>query len=83
MLDAEIYPAPTVVAEGQNFVSVKIDVDKETAIAQKYKISAMPTIVFLSASGQEIHRIEGVSQDPSWMVQEMQTARSRVAATPA
>lgn len=83
LLDAEIYPAAPVVAEGQNFVSVKIDVDKEAAIAQKYKISAMPTIVFLSASGKEIHRTQGMSRDPAWMVQEMQTARARVAPTPA
>ena len=83
MLDAQIYPAPVVVAEGQNFVSVKIDVDKEAALAQKYKITGMPTIVFLSASGQEVHRTQGVSEDPSWMVQEMQTARARVAPTPA
>jgi len=83
MLDAEIYPAPAVVTEGQNFVSVKVDVDKETAAAQKYNISAMPTIVFLSASGQEIHRVEGASQDPQWMVGEMQTALSRITGTPA
>lgn len=83
MLDAEIYPAPSVVTEGMNFISVKVDVDKEAAIAQKYQISAMPTIVFLSASGQEIHRTQGVSQDPAWMVQEMQTARAKVAPTAA
>ena len=83
MLDAQIYPAAPVVQEAQNFVSVKVDVDKEQSLASKYQIQAMPTIVFLDSSGREIHRTQGVSDQASWFVQEMQTARSKVAPTAA
>ena len=83
MLDAQIYPARPVVEEAQNFISVKIDVDKEQSLAMKYQIQAMPTIVFLDASGQEVHRTQGVSDEPSWFVQEMQTARSKISTTAA
>lgn len=83
MLDADIYPAPAVAAQGQSFVSVKVDVDQQAALAQKYNINQMPTIVFLNASGEEIHRTQGVSQDPQWMVDEMKTALSRITGTPA
>lgn len=83
MLDAEIYPAPAVVAQGKSFVSVKVDVDQQAALAQKYKITGMPTIVFLSATGKEVYRTQGASRDPQWMVDEMKTALSKVAGTPA
>jgi thioredoxin len=83
MLDTEIYPAAPVVQEAQNFVSVKVDVDKEKSLAMKYQIQAMPTIVFLDATGREIHRTQGVSDQASWFVQEMQTARSKISVTAA
>jgi thioredoxin len=83
MLDRQIYPAAPVVQEAQNFVSVKVDVDQQKDLAMKYQIQAMPTIVFLDASGREVHRTQGVSDQASWFVQEMQTARSKISVTAA
>jgi thiol:disulfide interchange protein len=83
MLDQQIYPAPAVVEEAQNFISVKVDVDKHTDIARKYNVTGLPSIVFLSASGEEIHRQAGIDGEVSSFVSLMQNARSYVEPTPA
>ena len=83
MLDSDIYPAPAVVEESQNFVSVKVDVDKETEIARKYNVTSLPSLVFLNASGTEIHRQAGIDGEVSSFVSLMQNARSYVEPTPA
>jgi len=83
LLDEEIYPAADVVKEAQNFVSVKIDVDKEPALREKYKAIGLPMIVFLDPSGNEIHRQLGIDGQVSSFVKLMQTAQARVAPTSA
>lgn len=40
-------------------VALKIDAEKERALAKKYKVSAYPTILFIKADGTEIDRIVG------------------------
>jgi len=42
-----------------NTVAVKIDVDEDKEIAKRFKVSAMPTLVFLTADGTELERIRG------------------------
>jgi thiol:disulfide interchange protein len=83
MLDEKIYPDAAVVEEAQNFVCVKVDVDKHTDIARKYNVSGLPSLVFLNASGTEIHRQAGIDGTVSSFVSLMQNARSYVAPTPA
>jgi thiol:disulfide interchange protein len=83
MLDEKIYPDAAVVEEAQNFVCVKVDVDKHTDIARKYNVSGLPSLVFLDASGTEIHRQAGIDGTVSSFVSLMQNARSYVAPTPA
>lgn len=43
----------------EKFISYKLDVDQEGEIAQKYEITAMPTYLFLDASGEVIYRQTG------------------------
>lgn len=42
-----------------NAISVRIDADKDRALATKHKVEAYPTILFLKADGTEIHRLVG------------------------
>jgi thioredoxin 1 len=42
-------------------VFVKVDVDEVPAVSEKYKVSAMPTFLFLK-NGVEIDRFSGASQ---------------------
>lgn len=83
LLDQKIYPAPEVIAEAQNFVCVKVDVDKHTDIAQKYNAFSLPSLVFLNASGTEIHRQAGIDGTVSSFVSLLQNVHSYVEPTPA
>lgn len=40
----------------------RVDVDEDAAMAEKYKISAMPTFVFLNAEGEETDRLVGADE---------------------
>ena len=76
-LDAETFPASEVVAESQNFVSVRVNAEVRTDLAQQHAVSKYPTILFLDTSGNTLSRFEG-SYPPAGFVQQMQTARSRM-----
>ena len=41
----------------------KIDIDKDSKLAEKYKIEAVPTFVILSPTGEEIDRVEGAMEE--------------------
>ena len=43
----------------ENFISYKLDVDKEMTTAEKYGISAMPTYLFVDAEGEVVFRKTG------------------------
>jgi thioredoxin 1 len=60
MLDAKTWPD----AEVQdwlraNTVPMKINVDKNPELATKYKILAIPALVFMTPDGAEVGRLEG------------------------
>jgi thiol:disulfide interchange protein len=40
-------------------VAIKIDIDKEESLAEKYKITSIPTLVFIKSDGSEAGRIGG------------------------
>jgi thiol:disulfide interchange protein len=58
-LDDDTYAHEDVVAKSESFVSLKIDADAERSISQRYRVAALPTILFLDHSGKEIHRVVG------------------------
>ena len=41
------------------FVAIKVDVDENKAIADKFQIEGLPTVVFASSGEVEIHRVVG------------------------
>ena len=43
------------------FVCVQIDVDKEKDLARKYRIQAMPTLVFMDNNGKAVTRVTGAA----------------------
>ena len=43
----------------QNYISIRVDVDKQPDIAQNYNVFALPTTYFFSAKGDKIGPIPG------------------------
>ncbi|HLU46674.1 MAG TPA: thioredoxin family protein, partial [Planctomycetota bacterium] len=43
----------------EHFVPVRIDTDKSPAIAQRFEVRGLPTLLFLASSGKEMQRFEG------------------------
>jgi thiol:disulfide interchange protein len=56
-LDRTTYKDAGVIASLKNVVPVKIDWDKNQALAKKYKVEALPVILFIDANGKEVGRI--------------------------
>lgn len=50
----------------------KIDAEKETALAERYKINAYPTILLLKPDGKEIDRLVGYRDPASFLVEARQ-----------
>ena len=50
-------------------VSRKIDAEKQTALAAKYKISAYPTILLLKPDGTEIDRLVGFREPKTFLTE--------------
>ncbi len=59
-LDRITWKDPKVVAWlGQKCVALKVDAEKNRDLAQRFKISAYPTLVFVSSAGKELDRLRG------------------------
>lgn len=61
-LDQTTYVDPQVVKLAEDFVPVKVDSEgtpKEMAIAERYDVSSLPTIVFISPEGRRLLRVRG------------------------
>lgn len=56
-LDRTTYKDASVLKSLSNVVPVKVDYDKSPAIAKKYKVEALPVILFLDGNGKEVGRI--------------------------
>jgi thioredoxin-like negative regulator of GroEL len=59
IMDKEVYSDPAFVAAAHNFVAVRVNYDKKTALARKYNVSELPTLVFTDSFGGEIFRHAG------------------------
>jgi thioredoxin-related protein len=59
MLDQRTYPDKSVIKWAGQVVPVKINADKQPKVLQKYKIEALPTIMFIDAKGKVIGQFLG------------------------
>jgi len=61
-----------------NFVNLKLDMEKENGMrfGRKYKVSAYPTMFFISGDGKVVYKIKGFRQVDQ-LIKEGQTALSR------
>lgn len=74
-MDRDTYPNAKVVGLAKKFIPVKLDCDKPAPVkvAGKYKIEAVPTILFVDGTGKEVHKFVGFLP-PDKFTAEMQTA---------
>jgi len=76
-LDRTTYVDSRVVRLSEDFIAVKLNTEgsaQDAAIAERYEVSSLPTIAFLSPSGRQILRIQGF-QGPGQFPGTMETAR--------
>lgn len=53
----------------ENMIALKIDAEKERALAKRYRVRGYPTIVFLLADGSEIDRVVGYVDAEQFLAQ--------------
>jgi len=73
---------PEVVRELSNIAHVGVDIDAHPDLSAKYGIDAVPTLVLLSSSGDEVSRTTGfqvVGDFLSWLTNGISTAREAAA----
>jgi thioredoxin-like negative regulator of GroEL len=76
-LDRTTYVDPAVVRLSEGFVAVKVNTEgapKDVAIAERYDVSSLPTIAFLSPSGRQVLRLSGF-QGPGQFPRTLESAR--------
>ena len=76
-LDQTTYVDPRVVKLSADFVTVKVNTEggpREAAVADRYNVDSLPTIMFLSPAGHPILRLSGY-QGPGQFPETMETAR--------
>jgi thiol-disulfide isomerase/thioredoxin len=83
-LEKEVYTQGAVIQEASHFVTIKIDVDRNPDLNQKYQVSSLPSIVFFDASGKVLadYRGSGAPDVPA-LVKWMQDAYTQSKGTPA
>ena len=79
LMDRRTYTDAGVIAEAQNWIAVRVDVDRSPALAQQYRIEAVPTLVFIGPDGRESGRMEGYAGADE-LSSAMQEHRQRAAA---
>lgn len=55
----DTYGTGEVIKLSRNFVCVKVDTDKNRQVAKEYKVTGLPTIIFLNPAGEVIKRVTG------------------------
>lgn len=75
-LDKDVFPHPTVVGAARQFVSVRLNAEREgVETARKYGVTGFPTILFLTPSGAVEGRIGGYSPATSFAATMNRTAK--------
>lgn len=59
MMEAEVFSTSSFKEATKNMVLLKVDVDRQQGLAQKYGVTAMPTVKFINANGQIVHEFVG------------------------
>jgi tetratricopeptide (TPR) repeat protein len=57
----------SVVRFSENFVFFKANAEKDTALAEKYRVNGYPTVILANSSGQEIDRLVGYAPAPEFI----------------
>ena len=58
-MDSNVYTDPAIVQEAQNVVPLKVNVDTFPDLAGRYKVEALPSIVWIDNGGNERGRQAG------------------------
>ncbi|MCO5295320.1 MAG: thioredoxin family protein [Fimbriimonadaceae bacterium] len=58
-MDQEVFSTEEFKKQSKYFVFVKINAEKQTAVAKRYGVSGYPTTEFTDAEGNEIHKAVG------------------------
>lgn len=61
-----------------HFVCVRVDADREPTVAESFRVTGYPTVVFLSPDGVPLNRVVG-AKGADVMLREMRAALSAVA----
>ncbi len=80
-LDKEVYTDPEVLKVSRQFSCIKVDGDRNRELVRSYRVDGYPTIVFLDASGKEVHRVVGYRPAQAFLA-EMQKALAANAPLP-
>lgn len=59
MLDEQTWPDPAVREQLASYVAVRLDTDKNQELAEKYRITGIPAIIFMDSAGSEKRRQVG------------------------
>ena len=80
-LDTTTYVDTMVTKLAQDFVAVKVNAEgspQEVAVAQRYDVTSLPTIIFVSPSGRQLSRVNGF-QGPGRFPDTLERARDAAA----
>lgn len=75
LMEQSVYPDRQVIAQSQNWITVKVNGEKRPDLMGAYGLNAYPTLVFAHSNGQPVKIIEGYHDVPQ-LVQQMQDAFS-------
>jgi thioredoxin-like negative regulator of GroEL len=79
-LDRETYGDEAVIKlVREHFVAVKVDIDKEPALAMRHGVSSIPTTLVLAPGGAELRRLVGFLPPEAFIAEVGKAARSSAA----
>lgn len=80
MMDEKTYPDAAVIAESKKFVMLKVDVDEQPELANRYGISSLPTTGWIHGDGKPIAGTVG-ALEPRDLIAAMREATKRAQKT--
>ena len=83
MLDDTVYRDKAFIKESREWIMVKINPEKSSAgakVAEKYKVTGFPTLIFTDSSGKQVHSFSGASSAPwkTWLGPEIAKAKKKI-----